>query len=97
MIRRSGLSKTADFGSRLILSAPELKVETVDEMIDIKHAEVPLASVCANFEPYMIYHSFHDKLLNQHLSLYEHMIFRILIIPTIQLTVLKILLNQFFF
>lgn len=56
MIRRSGLSKTADFGSRLILSAPELKVETVDEMIDIKHAEVPLASVCANFEPYMIYH-----------------------------------------
>lgn len=56
LIRRAGMSKTTDYGSRLILSAPELKVETVDDMLDIKHASVPLASICANFEPYMVYH-----------------------------------------
>ena len=57
IIRRSGMSKTADFGSRLVLSANDLKVETVDDMmVDIKHCAVPLASVCANFFPFILYH-----------------------------------------
>lgn len=56
LIKRAGQSKTTDFGSRLIISAPELKVEMVDDiMVDIQHSAVPLASVCANFSPYMIF------------------------------------------
>lgn len=57
IIRRTGMSKTSDYGSRLVLSAPELKVQGVnDMMVDIKHSAVPLASVCANFFPFMLYH-----------------------------------------
>lgn len=57
IIRRSGKSKTADYGARLVISAPNLKVEFVDDiMVDIKHCALPLAATCANFLPYMIYH-----------------------------------------
>ena len=38
-------SKTTDYGSRLVISAPELKVENTSDMIcDIDHAAIPLAS-----------------------------------------------------
>lgn len=57
IIRKSGMSKTSDYGSRLVLSAPELKVEAVDDMmVDIRHCAVPLASICANYFPFMLYH-----------------------------------------
>lgn len=57
LIKRAGQSKTADYGSRLVLSAPELKVEKVDDiMVDIQHSGIPLASVCANYAPYMIFY-----------------------------------------
>lgn len=57
IIRRSGKSKTADYGARLVISAPNLKVEFVDDiMVDIKHCALPLAATCANFLPYMVYH-----------------------------------------
>lgn len=56
IIKRANLSKTTDYGSRLVLSAPELKVEGVNDlMVDLDHSAVPLASVCANFYPFMIF------------------------------------------
>lgn len=57
LIRRAGMSKTTDFGSRLVLSAPELKVEKIEDLnANLQYSSIPLASICANFEPYMIYH-----------------------------------------
>lgn len=56
LIKRAGQAKTTDYGSRLIISAPELKVEMIDDiMVDIQHSAVPLASICANFYPYMLF------------------------------------------
>lgn len=56
LIKRAGQSFTTDYGSRLVLSAPEMKVEMVEDiMVDVKHSAVPLASICANFLPYMIF------------------------------------------
>lgn len=48
-------SKTTDYGSRLVISAPELKVENTSDMIcDVDHAAIPLASTIANFFPYVL-------------------------------------------
>lgn len=56
-IKRTGLSKTTDRSSRLVLSAPELKVEKMEDMmVDVTHSAVPLASICVNFFPYMMFH-----------------------------------------
>lgn len=56
-VRRVGQARTTDYASRLVLSAPELKVEHMDDMmVDLFHTAVPLASVCVNFLPYMMFH-----------------------------------------
>lgn len=56
LVRNSIMSKTADYGTRLILSAPELKVETLDDMMtDLEYSALPLASACVNFMPFVIY------------------------------------------
>lgn len=57
IIRRAGLSKTTDYGGRLVLSAPNMRVEAIDDvMVDITHAAAPLSAVLANFLPFIIYH-----------------------------------------
>ena len=57
IVRRAVLSKTADYSSRLVLSAPELKVEKLEDlMVDLDHSAVPLASVATNLFPYMIFY-----------------------------------------
>lgn len=57
LLRRSNLSKTTDYSSRLVLSAPELKVENIEDMItDVDHVAVPLASLCANYYPFMLFY-----------------------------------------
>jgi hypothetical protein len=57
ILRRANLSKTTDYSSRLVLSAPNLKVERMDDMLtDLDHTAVPLASVCSNFFPYIIFY-----------------------------------------
>lgn len=57
IIRRANLSKTTDYSSRLVMSAPNLKVENLEDMmIDFDHSAIPLASVCTNFFPYMIFY-----------------------------------------
>ena len=56
LVRGAVMSKTADYGTRLILSAPELKVETLDDMmVDLDYAALPLASACVNFMPFVIF------------------------------------------
>ena len=56
IMRRAVLTKTTDLSSRLVLSAPELKVERVEDMmVDMDHAAIPLASLCANLQPYIVF------------------------------------------
>lgn len=58
VLRRAVMSKTTDYASRLVLSAPQLKVETVDDIeADLDYAVLPLASVLANFYPFIIFHA----------------------------------------
>lgn len=55
-IKSSVMGKTADYGSRLIISAPELKVESLDDMmVDMDYCALPLASAITNFYPFIIF------------------------------------------
>lgn len=56
VIRTSVMSKTADSGSRLVISAPNIKAENIDSlMIDTDHCALPLASALTNFKPFIIF------------------------------------------
>lgn len=56
IIRQSVLSKTTDYGTRLVLSAPELKVENLDDMkTNLDYTCIPLASLCSNLFPFIIF------------------------------------------
>lgn len=56
VIRRTNMSKTTDYSSRLVISAPELKVEDLDDLdVDMDYSLVPLSSLCVNFLPFMVY------------------------------------------
>lgn len=56
VLRMSVMSKTTDYASRLVLSAPELKVERLDDIeADLDYSVVPLASACVNFLPFVVY------------------------------------------
>lgn len=56
VLRRSVMSKTTDYASRLVLSAPELKVESLDDIeADLDYSVIPLASACTNMLPYIVY------------------------------------------
>lgn len=73
LIRTSVMSYTSDYSSRLVLSAPELKVESVNDlMVNLDKSAAPLAAVVADFYPFMMYHMrkfFESELLNS--STYE--------------------------
>lgn len=57
IIRRANMSKTSDYSSRLVLTAPELKVESQKNlMVDLDKSAVPLAAVAADFFPFMMFH-----------------------------------------
>lgn len=57
ILRMTVMSKTTDYASRLVISAPELKVERLDDIeADLDYSVLPLASACANFLPFVIYH-----------------------------------------
>lgn len=56
VLRSAVMTKTTDYGSRLVLSAPELKVERLDDIeADLDYSVLPLASACVNFLPFVIY------------------------------------------
>ena len=55
--RRANISKTADYSSRLVLSAPEMKVETVNDiMVTMEKSALPLSATIANYYPYIIFY-----------------------------------------
>lgn len=55
-VRTSVMSKTTDYGTRLVLSAPELKVERLEDMmVTLDYAALPLSSAITNFEPLVIF------------------------------------------
>ncbi len=68
IIKRANLSKTSDYSSRLVLSAPELKVEKMsDLMVTLDKSACPLAAVAADFYPFMMFHMrkfFENEFLN---------------------------------
>lgn len=55
-LKSTVMSKTVDYGSRLVLSSPELKEESLEDLdVDLDHSAVPLASVLTNFLPFIIF------------------------------------------
>ena len=58
ILRRANMSKTANFSSRLIISAPELKVEAPEEMmVSFDYSAVPLAAAIAEFRDFVLFHT----------------------------------------
>lgn len=56
LVRTAVMSKTTDYGARLVISSPELKVESMDDiMVDFDHCAIPLASVIVNFKPFVVF------------------------------------------
>jgi len=56
-LRRANLSKTTDYSSRLVLSASNLKVEKMEDLlVDVDHAAVPLASLCSNYYTQILFY-----------------------------------------
>lgn len=57
ILTHTNLNKTTDYAARLVLSAPELKVDKMDDMVvDLDHSAVPLAAVCTAFMPFIQFH-----------------------------------------
>ena len=55
-MRRSVMSKTTDYSCRLVLSAPNINVESLDElMVNMDYCAIPLSAACVVFYPYMLY------------------------------------------
>ena len=56
IMRRAVLSKTANFSSRVVISAPELKVEKPEDMeVDFDKSSVPLYTLMADFRDFIIF------------------------------------------
>ena len=57
ILRRASMAKTTDYSSRLVMTAPKLNVETIDEFsCDCDHAAIPMASLAVNFFPFVLFH-----------------------------------------
>lgn len=57
LIRRAGMKKSFDWGARLVICTQDLRKESLDDLeIDLDSIGLPLAAICANFFPYMLYH-----------------------------------------
>lgn len=55
LLRFAGQSKTTDYSSRMVIVAPNLKVESIDDlMVNEDHCALPLSSVITNYYPYML-------------------------------------------
>ena len=57
ILQNAVLSKTTDYSSRLVITAPNLSVEYTDDMIcDTDHCMLPLSSALVNFKPFVLFH-----------------------------------------
>lgn len=58
ILRRAAMSKTANFSSRLVISAPELKVEKPEDMmVSFEKSAIPLSAAIAEFRDYVMFHT----------------------------------------
>lgn len=56
-ISKSVMSKTTDYGCRLVITCPECKTYRPEDMIsDCFHTSLPLHAALVNFKPYIIFH-----------------------------------------
>ena len=56
LIKRGTLYKTVDYGARLVMSAPDVSGEDIDDlMVDMDHAALPLAAALCNFKPFILF------------------------------------------
>lgn len=56
ILRQANLKKTADYGTRLVMTAPDMSVENMSDLqVDLDHALIPMTSIAANFFPFMIF------------------------------------------
>lgn len=57
LMRRTNMSKTSNFSSRLVITAAELKAETPEEMmVNFDRSALPLSAVMAQFRDFIIFH-----------------------------------------
>ena len=55
-MKRSVMSKTTDYSCRLVISAPKINVESLDDlMVNMDYSSIPLSAACVVYYPYMIY------------------------------------------
>lgn len=56
ILRRANMSKTTNYSSRMVIAAPELKTESVDDMmVNLDRTAIPLAACLANYRSYIIF------------------------------------------
>lgn len=56
LMRRSTMAKTTDYSARLVISAPNIDVDSKEDlMVDLDYASVPLSAACVVSYPFMIY------------------------------------------
>ena len=57
VIRRANMAKTTDYATRLVMSAPKLDVENIEDIrADFDYSVLPMTSAAANFFPFVIFH-----------------------------------------
>lgn len=69
ILRQTNMSKTADFSSRLVISACELKVEKPEDMmVDFDTSAIPLAACIAEFRDFIMFQvkRFFENQFNNH-------------------------------
>ena len=58
VLRRANMSKTSNFSSRLVISAPELKVERPEDMmVSFDKSALPLPACIAEFRDFVMFHT----------------------------------------
>lgn len=56
IIKRANMSKTTNYSSRHVITAPEMKVETVDSaMVNMEYSAAPLAGIIADARPFIMF------------------------------------------
>lgn len=57
ILRKINMSKTANFSSRLVISAPELKTERPEDMmVNFDKSAIPLSAAIAEFRDFIVFH-----------------------------------------
>ena len=56
ILHGANMSKTTTYGSRLVITAPKVNYEDIDDMlVDMEYSGLPLSSALANFYPFIIH------------------------------------------